>query len=196
MCKDAFYVCVSLHLCTFFYVNGIWNGIWTIRFIDILNYVSKSLQYSFAGRKLRCWYPVSVFDILFGRWWTIGSNSEGIYLISRYRDYQAKVPTPSTLVENFLQCCPDAILQNYTSGTLLTGEIKQELIETLQDIIGNFQEVWPTNWLMLRQSHIIFIAIFDDWSPQRRATVTDEMVDHFMHPRPIKWERNDIDNTS
>lgn len=52
------------------------------------------------------------------------------------------------------------IKKNYTSGQLLTGELKKILIDVLQPIIGAHQE--------------------------RRAKVTDEVVKQFMTPRKLK----------
>jgi tryptophanyl-tRNA synthetase len=53
------------------------------------------------------------------------------------------------------------ILQNYTNGDLLTGELKKKLIEVLQPIITAHQE--------------------------RRAKVTDVLVQAFMTPRKLKY---------
>lgn len=44
---------------------------------------------------------------------------------------------------------------------MLTGELKQKCIETIQPFIKDFQ--------------------------QRRATVTDEILNEFMTPRALKW---------
>ena len=52
------------------------------------------------------------------------------------------------------------IKKNYTSGELLTGELKKILIDILQPIIAAHQE--------------------------RRAKVTDEVVKQFMTPRKLK----------
>jgi tryptophanyl-tRNA synthetase len=53
------------------------------------------------------------------------------------------------------------ISQNYTSGELLTGELKKKLISVLQPIITAHQEC--------------------------RAKVTDEVVRNFMAPRKLKY---------
>lgn len=53
------------------------------------------------------------------------------------------------------------IQKDYTSGAMLTGELKKILIETLQPLIASHQE--------------------------RRAKVTDEVVDKFMTPRKLKF---------
>lgn len=53
-------------------------------------------------------------------------------------------------------------LQDYSSGALLTGELKKILIETLQPMIAQHQE--------------------------RRKQVTDEMVKQFMTPRPLNFK--------
>lgn len=54
-----------------------------------------------------------------------------------------------------------SFLQDYTSGALLTGELKKLLIETLQPMIAQHQE--------------------------RRKQVTDETVKQFMTPRPLNF---------
>ena len=51
--------------------------------------------------------------------------------------------------------------QDYTSGKLLTGELKKELITVLQKLVGEHQE--------------------------RRAKVTDEVVKRYMTPRKLKF---------
>ncbi|KAK0081427.1 hypothetical protein PV325_012200 [Microctonus aethiopoides] len=56
------------------------------------------------------------------------------------------------------------IEKNYTSGELLTGELKKELIEVLQEIIGSHQ--------------------------QRREIITDEIVKQYMTPRDLGFELN------
>ncbi|XP_060939210.1 tryptophan--tRNA ligase, cytoplasmic [Limanda limanda] len=56
----------------------------------------------------------------------------------------------------------EKIRQDYTSGNLLTGELKKLLIETLQPIITQHQE--------------------------RRKQVTDETVKQFMTPRPLNFK--------
>ena len=53
------------------------------------------------------------------------------------------------------------IKENYTSGKLLTGELKAILIAELQTLVGGIQE--------------------------RKAKVTDEMIDEFMRPRKLKF---------
>jgi hypothetical protein len=53
------------------------------------------------------------------------------------------------------------VLQNYTSGELLTGELKKKLIDVLQPLITGHQE--------------------------RRAKVTDDVVQAFMTPRKLKY---------
>ncbi|XP_032406344.1 tryptophan--tRNA ligase, cytoplasmic-like [Xiphophorus hellerii] len=55
----------------------------------------------------------------------------------------------------------EKIRQDYTSGALLTGELKKILIETLQPMIAQHQE--------------------------RRKQVTDELVKQFMTPRPLNF---------
>lgn len=55
----------------------------------------------------------------------------------------------------------EKIRQDYTSGALLTGELKKILIETLQPMIATHQE--------------------------QRKHVTDEMVKQFMTPRPLNF---------
>ncbi|XP_015235497.1 PREDICTED: tryptophan--tRNA ligase, cytoplasmic-like [Cyprinodon variegatus] len=55
----------------------------------------------------------------------------------------------------------EKIRQDYTSGALLTGELKKKLIETLQPMIAQHQE--------------------------RRKQVTDETVKQFMTPRPLNF---------
>jgi len=53
---------------------------------------------------------------------------------------------------------------DYRSGKLLTGELKAICIQHLQDYVVGFQE--------------------------RRAKVTDEVVDEFMKTRPLEWNGN------
>lgn len=53
------------------------------------------------------------------------------------------------------------VLQDYSSGALLTGELKKRLIETLQPMIAAHQE--------------------------RRKLVTDEIVRQFMSPRKLHF---------
>lgn len=55
----------------------------------------------------------------------------------------------------------EQIRQDYSSGTLLTGELKKILIDTLQPMIAQHQE--------------------------RRRQVTDQMVQQFMTPRPLNF---------
>lgn len=56
----------------------------------------------------------------------------------------------------------DILWQAYTSGALLTGELKKVLIETLQPLIAAHQ--------------------------QRRKQITDEMVKEFMTPRKLSFD--------
>ncbi|XP_060068960.1 tryptophan--tRNA ligase, cytoplasmic-like [Ylistrum balloti] len=58
------------------------------------------------------------------------------------------------------------IEEEYTKGELLTGHLKKELIEVLQKIIGEHRE--------------------------KRAKVTDEMVNEFMKPRKLKYEYKSV----
>ena len=62
---------------------------------------------------------------------------------------------------NFLRFILYLFLQDYSSGALLTGELKKMLIETLQPMITAHQE--------------------------NRKNVTDEMVKQFMTPRPLNF---------
>lgn len=55
----------------------------------------------------------------------------------------------------------DRIRKDYTSGAMLTGELKKELIEILQPIVSAHQE--------------------------RRAQITDEILLRFTTPRPLKF---------
>lgn len=57
---------------------------------------------------------------------------------------------------------PLSSLQDYSSGALLTGELKKILIETLQPMIAQHQE--------------------------RRKQVTEETVKQFMTPRPLNFK--------
>ena len=52
-------------------------------------------------------------------------------------------------------------VQKYKSGELLTGQLKKELIDVLQKLVGDHQ--------------------------RRRAEVTDEMVNEFMTSRPLNF---------
>jgi len=54
----------------------------------------------------------------------------------------------------------EEIRQQYGSGEMTTSVIKNELIQCLQNLIGEHQ--------------------------RRRAEVTEEMVDEFMRPRPLQ----------
>ena len=54
------------------------------------------------------------------------------------------------------------LFQDYTSGELLTGYLKKELIEILQKIAGEHRE--------------------------RRAQVTDDVVKQFMTPRKLNYQ--------
>ena len=64
---------------------------------------------------------------------------------------------------SFLRLCIKINLQDYTSGELLTGFLKKELIDVLTPIIEEHQK--------------------------RRKTITDEMVAEFMTPRPLNWKK-------
>lgn len=57
---------------------------------------------------------------------------------------------------------PKLSCQAYTSGELLTGELKKVLIETMQPLVAAHQE--------------------------RRKQVTDEIVKQFMTPRKLAFE--------
>ena len=54
------------------------------------------------------------------------------------------------------------IATKYSSGEMLTGEVKKELIGVLQELVKNHQE--------------------------KRAAVTGEMVKEFMAVRELEWE--------
>ena len=56
----------------------------------------------------------------------------------------------------------EEIATKYSSGEMLTGEVKKELIGVLQKLVKNHQE--------------------------KRAAVTDEMVKEFMRVRELEWE--------
>lgn len=58
----------------------------------------------------------------------------------------------------------DQLYQDYKSGALLTGELKKLAIEKLQEVVKDFQE--------------------------RRAQVTDEVLESFMTPRKLEWKGN------
>jgi len=53
------------------------------------------------------------------------------------------------------------VLKDYTSGKMLTGELKKELITLLTDLLADHNK--------------------------RKAAVTDEMVKRFMTPRKLKF---------
>lgn len=53
-------------------------------------------------------------------------------------------------------------VQTYTSGELLTGHLKKELIDVLQKLIGKHREA--------------------------REKVTDELVNEFMRPRKLMFD--------
>jgi tryptophanyl-tRNA synthetase len=56
------------------------------------------------------------------------------------------------------------IYDDYKSGSLLTGELKKMAIEALQPVVQSFQE--------------------------RRAAVTDEVLESYMKPRRLQWGGN------
>lgn len=56
----------------------------------------------------------------------------------------------------------EEIRQTYTSGELLTGYLKKELVEILQKIVGEHR--------------------------QRRANISDELIKQFMTPRKLKFD--------
>jgi tryptophanyl-tRNA synthetase len=56
------------------------------------------------------------------------------------------------------------VYDDYKSGSLLTGELKKMAIEALQPVVQSFQE--------------------------RRAAVTDEVLESFMKPRRLQWSGN------
>lgn len=56
----------------------------------------------------------------------------------------------------------EKIRQDYTSGELLTGYLKKELIGVLQKLIGDHQAA--------------------------RKLVTDQVVAQFTTPRPLQWK--------
>ncbi|EKJ77183.1 hypothetical protein ACHAPM_003987 [Fusarium culmorum] len=56
------------------------------------------------------------------------------------------------------------VYDDYKSGSLLTGELKKMAIESLQPVVQSFQE--------------------------RRAAVTDEVLESFMKPRKLQWGGN------
>ena len=58
----------------------------------------------------------------------------------------------------------EKLYKDYKSGELLTGELKKLAIEALQTIVQGFQE--------------------------RRAKVTDEILESFMKPRKLEWNGN------
>jgi tryptophanyl-tRNA synthetase len=52
-------------------------------------------------------------------------------------------------------------LQDYTSGKMLTKDLKEELVQVLQRLVGEHQK--------------------------RRAQVTDDMVKEYMTPRSLNY---------
>lgn len=54
----------------------------------------------------------------------------------------------------------EEIRKSYSSGEMLSGELKKELIDLLTPLVTNLQE--------------------------KRKTVTDDVVQQFMTPRPLK----------
>jgi tryptophanyl-tRNA synthetase len=56
------------------------------------------------------------------------------------------------------------LADDYRSGKLLTGEMKARCIKEVQEYVQGFQE--------------------------RRAKVTDDILDYFMAKRPLKWAGN------
>lgn len=58
----------------------------------------------------------------------------------------------------------EQLYKDYKSGALLTGDLKKLAIEALQKVVADFQE--------------------------RRAKVTDEVLESFMKPRKLQWGGN------
>lgn len=56
-------------------------------------------------------------------------------------------------------------VQEYGSGRMLTGEVKKELIAVLQDLVTKHQE--------------------------RRALITDDVVQRFMTPRALRFGKKE-----
>jgi tryptophanyl-tRNA synthetase len=56
------------------------------------------------------------------------------------------------------------VYDDYKAGRLLTGELKAMAIALLQDYVAEFQE--------------------------RRAKVTDEVLEQYMKPRKLEWRGN------
>lgn len=56
------------------------------------------------------------------------------------------------------------VYDEYKSGELLTGDLKKMAIDLLQEYVAEFQ--------------------------QRRALVTDEVLESFMRPRKLEWRGN------
>ena len=54
--------------------------------------------------------------------------------------------------------------QDYESGAMLTGDLKKELITVLQKLASEHRK--------------------------RRAAVTDDLVRHFMSPRPMGFDKD------
>jgi tryptophanyl-tRNA synthetase len=57
----------------------------------------------------------------------------------------------------------EKIAADYRKGILLTGELKKKCIMKLQQFVKAYQE--------------------------RRATITDEVLDEFMRVRPLEWSQ-------
>lgn len=57
----------------------------------------------------------------------------------------------------------EEIRQDYIAGRLLTGQLKKKCIVKLQEFIKAYQE--------------------------RRATITDAVLDEFMRVRPLEWNQ-------
>ena len=53
-------------------------------------------------------------------------------------------------------------MQTYTSGEMLTSDLKKELIQLIQDVVSKHQE--------------------------RRKTITNEIVAQYMTPRKLKFD--------
>jgi tryptophanyl-tRNA synthetase len=58
----------------------------------------------------------------------------------------------------------EQVYKDYKSGALLTGELTKLALESLQKVVADFQE--------------------------RRAKVTDEVLESFMKPRKLEWKGN------
>jgi tryptophanyl-tRNA synthetase len=68
------------------------------------------------------------------------------------------------------------IAEEYTSGRMLTGEMKKLCIEVMQKVVKDFQDVSRISLLKTAFRSNLTLEF------QKRALVTEEIVDYYMDP--------------